>query len=50
MSIVTKCMTLIPAIQDSVHPRVNFARDFVTSRTCTGLLQERITCVGQCFP
>jgi len=50
MSIVTKCMTPIPVMQDSVHRRVNFAAGFVTGRTCTGLLQERITCVGQCFP
>ena len=50
MSIVIKCMTLIPVVQDSVHRRVNFAAGFVTGRTFTGLLQERITCVGQCFP
>jgi hypothetical protein len=50
MSIVIKRMKLIPVIQDSVHRRVNCANGFATSRTCTGLLEERITCVGQCFP
>ena len=43
-------MKLIPVMQDSVHRRVNFASGFATSRICTGLLEERITCVGQCFP
>ena len=50
MSVVIKCMTPIPAIQDSVHRLVNFAGGFVTNRTCTGLLQEHITSVGQYFP
>ena len=48
--IVIKCMTLIPVIQGSVHRRVSFASGCVMNRTCTGLLQERITCVGRCFP
>jgi hypothetical protein len=50
MSIGVKFMTLILAIQDSVHRRANFAGGFVMNRTCTGSLQEHITCVGQCFP
>ena len=40
-------MALIHATQNFVHRRVNFANGLVMNHTYTGLLEERIICVGQ---
>jgi hypothetical protein len=46
MSTVVERMKIIRATRRSARRRVNFARGVVLGLTCTGSLQEYITCVG----